>query len=230
MRKYYCLLLLLFISTTHASVVVEATRVIFDGAKKNTSIGVENKDKTTNIVQSWLSPVDASSPSKDTFVITPPLFKLKAGGQGFVRIVRTGSPLPEDRESMFWLNIKGIPALENAPKESENVVQFAINSRIKFIYRPESLKNSSPEKVAAQLQWYKEDGAIRVKNTSSYYINFSRINYGGKDIPGGWFVAPNRDLTIPLPTGFGSSGKQQVTWSVINDYGMSDNQYNASVR
>jgi P pilus assembly chaperone PapD len=61
----------------------------------------------------------------------PPLFRLKAGEQGFVRILRSGKPLPEERESMFWLNIKGIPAMDSAP--DKNMVQFAINSRIKLI-------------------------------------------------------------------------------------------------
>ena len=229
MRKYSYLLLLLLANASHASVVVGATRVIFDGAKKNASINVENKDKTTNIIQSWLSPVDASSSAKDAFVITPPLFKLKAGGQGFVRIVRTGKALPEDRESMFWLNVKGIPALDKAP--TENIVQFAINSKIKLIYRPASLKGSTPEKVASELQWYNENMAIKVKNPSSLYINFAQISINSKDISGGWFVAPHGELTISIPAGLTSSasGKQEITWSVINDYGMSNNKYRALV-
>lgn len=39
---------------------------------------------------------------------------------------------------MFWLNIKGIPAMDSAP--DKNMVQFAINSRIKLIFRPAALK------------------------------------------------------------------------------------------
>lgn len=44
--------LLLTFSNAQASVVVGATRVIFDGAKESTVVGVDNKDNTTNIVQS----------------------------------------------------------------------------------------------------------------------------------------------------------------------------------
>ena len=87
--------------------VVGGTRVIFDGTKKTTTVSVQNKDNVTNIVQSWISIVDDTSPAKDSFITTPPLFRLKAGEQGFVRILRSGKPLPEDRESMFWLNVKG---------------------------------------------------------------------------------------------------------------------------
>lgn len=101
------------ISVSQASVVVGGTRVIFDGTKKTTTVSVQNKDNVTNIVQSWLAIVDETSPAKDSFITTPPLFRLKAGEKGFVRILRTGKPMPEDRESMLWLNIKGIPATDD---------------------------------------------------------------------------------------------------------------------
>lgn len=151
MRYFLLFFGLLFITSAQASVVVGATRVIFDGAKNNSEVAVENKDNSSDIVQSWVSVVDATSPAKDAFIITPPLFRLKAGEKGFVRIVRSGKPLAADRESMFWLNVKGIPAMNNMP--DTNMVQFAINSKIKLIYRPAELKNSSPEMYAEKLQW-----------------------------------------------------------------------------
>ena len=137
MRYFLLFFGLLFITSAQASVVVGATRVIFDGAKNNSEVAVENKDNSSDIVQSWVSVVDATSPAKDAFIITPPLFRLKAGEKGFVRIVRSGKPLAADRESMFWLNVKGIPAMNNMP--DTNMVQFAINSKIKLIYRPAEL-------------------------------------------------------------------------------------------
>ena len=108
-KPYWDRLLVCFffsISVSQASVVVGGTRVIFDGTKKTTTVSVQNKDNVTNIVQSWLAIVDETSPAKDSFITTPPLFRLKAGEKGFVRILRTGKPMPEDRESMLWLNIK----------------------------------------------------------------------------------------------------------------------------
>lgn len=228
MRKYYYLLLFIFSAASHASIVVGGTRVIFEGEKKTTTISVENKDRVTNIVQSWLSVVDSSSPPKDAFIITPPLFKLKAGEQGFVRIVRTGKPLPEDRETMLWLNVKGIPAMEQQP--DKNVVQFAINSRIKFIYRPTALKDASPEKAAPNLQWFKDNGALRVNNPSPLYINFSQIQYNGVNISGGWFVAPHAELVIPKKDGITSPGSAKIVWSIINDYGMPGKKYNTTIQ
>ena len=45
---------LLSSSIAQASVVVGGTRLVFDGAKNNAVITVENKDQSSNIVQSWL--------------------------------------------------------------------------------------------------------------------------------------------------------------------------------
>ncbi|PLK56793.1 fimbrial assembly protein, partial [Klebsiella quasipneumoniae] len=68
--------LVLSSSIAQASVVVGGTRLVFDGTKNNAVINVENKDPSSNIVQSWLSVADARSPAKDAFIITPPLFRL----------------------------------------------------------------------------------------------------------------------------------------------------------
>lgn len=228
MNRLLCLVCFFFsISVSQASVVVGGTRVIFDGTKKTTTVSVQNKDNVTNIVQSWLAIVDETSPAKDSFITTPPLFRLKAGEKGFVRILRTGKPMPEDRESMLWLNIKGIPATDDV--SDKNIVQFAINSRIKLIYRPAALKNAIPEEFAQKLQWSNDDRAIKVKNDSPLYMNFSEIFINGKAVPEAWFVAPYSTIRIPVANA-SPAGKKEITWSVINDYGMSGPKYKAIIQ
>ncbi|MEQ0372421.1 fimbrial assembly chaperone [Klebsiella sp. JB_Kp025] len=228
MNRLLCLVCFFFsISVSQASVVVGGTRVIFDGTKKTTTVSVQNKDNVTNIVQSWLAIVDETSPAKDSFITTPPLFRLKAGEKGFVRILRTGKPMPEDRESMLWLNIKGIPATDDV--SDKNIVQFAINSRIKLIYRPAALKNAIPEEFAQKLQWSNDVRAIKVKNDSPLYMNFSEIFINGKAVPEAWFVAPYSTIRIPVANA-SPAGKKEITWSVINDYGMSGPKYKAIIQ
>ncbi|MGF2432654.1 fimbrial assembly chaperone [Klebsiella sp. 2-N_Kleb.] len=228
MNRLLCLVCFCFsISVSQASVVVGGTRVIFDGTKKTTTVSVQNKDNVTNIVQSWLAIVDETSPAKDSFITTPPLFRLKAGEKGFVRILRTGKPMPEDRESMLWLNIKGIPATDDV--SDKNIVQFAINSRIKLIYRPAALKNAIPEEFAQKLQWSNDGRAIKVKNDSPLYMNFSEIFINGKAVPESWFVAPYSTIRIPVANA-SPAGKKEITWSVINDYGMSGPKYKAIIQ
>ena len=54
--------------------------MLFDGTRQAATISITNKDKVTNLVQSWLSAIDGNSPEKDSFIVTPPLFRLEADG------------------------------------------------------------------------------------------------------------------------------------------------------
>ncbi|WP_348265609.1 fimbria/pilus periplasmic chaperone, partial [Salmonella enterica] len=70
------------------------------------SMNVEDKDSKGDVLQSWLSVVDPKVTNNQAFIITPPLFRLDAGQKNSIRVIRSGAPLPADRESMYWLNIK----------------------------------------------------------------------------------------------------------------------------
>lgn len=196
-----------------ANIVVGGTRLIFDGNKKETSISVENKEDKANLVQSWLTPVDKDSPSKEAFIITPPLFRLDAGQKNVLRIVRSGLTIPENKESMYWLNIKGIPSTE---EDDKNVLQIAINTRIKLIYRPATLTKIVPEDVADKIQWYREDDKLQIKNSSPYYMNFSEIRIGAHVLDKIVFVPPFSSESVQLPKGIKDN---VVSWKIINDYG-----------
>ena len=47
---------------------------------------------------------------RDRFVITPPLFAMQGKKENTLRIIdATNNQLPQDRESLFWMNVKAIP-------------------------------------------------------------------------------------------------------------------------
>lgn len=124
--------------------------------------------------------------NKAPFIITPPLYRLNGGQQNIERILITGS-LPQDKESLFWLNIKAIPS---ATKQV-NSLQIAVKTRIKLIYRPEKLKASTPEDQVNKLTWSRSGNKIQVSNPTPYVINFNDINVGVKNWrrPPGWHRA-----------------------------------------
>jgi hypothetical protein len=117
-------LLSLMLSTAHAGVIIGGTRIIFDGAKKETSLSVNNPDGTPYLIQSWIDVQEGAS-GKVPFIITPPLYRLDGGQKNVERIVMTGA-LPQDRESLFWLNIKAIPSAST----QMNALQIAVKTRI----------------------------------------------------------------------------------------------------
>ncbi|XUA18707.1 fimbrial assembly chaperone [Citrobacter sp. OP27] len=203
-----------------ASIVVGGTRVVFDGTHQAASISVENSDKVTNLVQTWVSQADNGSLKKESMIITPPLFRLEAGKKASIRIVRSGLPVQEDRESMLWLNVKGIPASEDVA--NKNTMQIAINSKIKLIYRPAAMKGKRPENSANKLLWKSTGNSLQVNNPTPFYMNFSSIYVNNKHLNAQYFVAPFSVLSI-------SEGKIEphgkITWSIINDYGVKGQNY-----
>ncbi|WP_336665673.1 molecular chaperone [Enterobacter mori] len=212
-------LLPLTFMTANAGVIIGGTRVIFEGAKKETTINITNPDSTPYLIQSWIDMQDGVS-GKAPFIITPPLYRLDGGQKNLERIVMTGS-LPQAQESLFWLNIKAIPS---ASKQM-NALQIAVKTRIKLIYRPEGLRASTPEEQANKLTWQQSGNAIQVNNPTPYVINFNEITLGGRKLDDVTYVLPGASARFLLPEGV--SG-HSLTFKVINDYGSPGTAHQAS--
>ncbi|AJZ89308.1 fimbria/pilus periplasmic chaperone [Cedecea neteri] len=207
----------------HAGVVVGGTRVIYDGEKKEAAIGLENPDASPYLIQSWVEN-EAGNSDKRSFIVTPPLFRLDAKQKNTLRIMQTGAGLPTDRETLFWLNIKSIPATEAAGQD--NTLQLAINTRIKLIYRPGTLKGETPENASSQLKWVRQGQTLSVSNPTPYYINFQSVSLGGRQLDKATYVAPRSSARIELPADARSG---QVEWKVISDYGAVGAAHKASL-
>ncbi|ELN4154709.1 fimbrial biogenesis chaperone [Citrobacter braakii] len=203
--------LLLVMSSAQAGIIVGGTRIIYKGDKKETSISVKNPDKTSYLIQSW-SDTGEKNGDKTQFMITPPLFRLAPEQENTLRIIRAGGNLPEDRESLYWMNIKSIPATEK--NDSANTLQIAVKTRIKLIYRPQSL-TEQPEKFTDKLTWQRSGNSVTVTNPTPYYMNFSSVKVGGSTVKDASYVAPMSRATFTLPAG--ASG--DISWVIINDFG-----------
>lgn len=212
-------LLPLALMTANAGVIIGGTRVIFEGAKKEATINITNPDNTPYLIQSWIDMQDGVS-GKTPFIITPPLYRLDGGQKNLERIVMTGS-LPQEQESLFWLNIKAIPS---ASKQM-NALQIAVKTRIKLIYRPDGLRASTPEEQANKLTWQRSGNAIQVNNPTPYVINFNEITLGGRKLDDVTYVLPGASARFSLPEGV--SG-HSLTFKVINDYGSPGTAHQAS--
>lgn len=212
-------LLPLALMTANAGVIIGGTRVIFEGAKKEATINITNPDNTPYLIQSWIDMQDGVS-GKTPFIITPPLYRLDGGQKNLERIVMTGS-LPQEQESLFWLNIKAIPSAS----QQMNALQIAVKTRIKLIYRPDGLRASTPEEQATKLTWQQSGNAIQVNNPTPYVINFNEITLGGRKLDDVTYVLPDASARFLLPEGV--SG-HSLTFKVINDYGSPGTAHQAS--
>ncbi|MDE7590858.1 molecular chaperone [Enterobacter bugandensis] len=206
-------------SFSYAGVTIGGTRVIFDGAKKEASLTVNNQDEVPYLIQSWVEKSDQAS-EKPPFVITPPLYRLDKGQKNIQRIIQAGN-LAQDKESLYWINVKSIPASE----AKDNVLQIAIKTRIKLIYRPESLSKGTPEQFTDSLSWKRNGNEIVVTNHSPYVMNFSEISVDGKAIKDVNYVLPGATKHFTAT----SSAAGTVSYKLINDYGALSKEIQAKI-
>lgn len=115
-----------------------------DAPQKTVAITLNNDDKTTPfLAQSWVT--DADGVKTDALMALPPLQRIDAGQKSQVRITQVRGltdKLPQDRETLFWFNVRGVP-----PKPGDNnVLQLAMQSQLKLFYRPKAIiRNSSDQ-------------------------------------------------------------------------------------
>ncbi|HCM1914428.1 TPA: molecular chaperone [Salmonella enterica subsp. salamae serovar 28:r:e,n,z15] len=204
------LVLVLFATNIQAGVVIGGTRVIYPAGKKTVSLTVMN-DKTSGVylVQSWIESNVAGQPSP--FIITPPLFRMNSGEENLLRIVFVGGQLPQDRESVFWLNVKSIPAIDDSVV-TENTLQMVVRSRIKLFYRPEKLPGT-PEMGWKNLEIHQEGDQLVIKNPGACYVSLYSLTIDGKEYDDVNMVPPKSQIVLI------AKKVSQVTWRAINDYG-----------
>lgn len=223
MRHGYLLsTLILVAATAHAGVIINGTRLVYHGDKKESSLGLSNPDATDYLVQSWVDS-GGKNTTKAPFLITPPLFRLDAKEDNVLRVVRTGGNLPEDRESLYWLNIKAIPSSKHF--EGVNTLQIAINTRIKLLYRPPAVIGK-PEDVADKLEWHREGNDLVVNNPTRFYMNFQKVTLSGHKVDKATWAAPKTETHFALP---GNVSGTNIAYSIITDYGSISQTWSTSV-
>lgn len=224
------LTLSLLASAANASVLVGGTRVVFPAKDGEVTVRLTNDNTHPALVEAWIDAGDPNStPDKVSvpFLITPPIFRMDPHKDQSLRIITTPAPLPNDRESLFWLNVLEIPPKPTGKEYvGKNLLQIAIRSRLKLFYRPAGLKGD-PAEAASEITWKAvSDGAgyaLEVENASEYHITIAQlsIDVNGKSYDAApAMVDPLSTLRMPLK-GLTSAplAGSVVSYAIVNDYG-----------
>lgn len=218
--KYLASLLSVFLFCltfgSQAGIIIGSTRVIYDGDKKETTISIRNPDKSPYLIQSWLDDEHNTALSKGAlpFIITPPLFRLNGDSENALRIVKIGH-LPDNKESVYWLNIKSIPASD---PNSKNELHISVNSRIKLFYRPASLSSQAASVAYKKMTFQLNGNVLHAKNPTPFYLSLSELEVNGVAITNLGMVAPFSEQQWNLPSK-PTTGSIKIKWATINDYG-----------
>ncbi len=206
---------------TSYSVGLGATRVIYRTDYKGVSLSVDNPNDYPVLV---LSTVKNENYKENTpFTITPPLFRLEPHQQSKIKIIMTGEPDYNDRESLYWLCAMGIPPKkddlwvnESAHIDKSSIdVTVRVSQCIKILVRPRSLNGSSDE-AATSVKWSVVDRKLKADNTTKYYININSLSVDHVKIKSPDYIPPMSTKYYALPEGI--VGKN-LEWDVINDPG-----------
>lgn len=202
----------LSVQMAQAAITLDRTRAIYDGSARSISLNITNENKQQPyLAQAWLE--GTTNKKTHVLMVVPPVQRLEAGGNSMVRITATPDTarLPQDRESLFYFNLREIP-----PRSSEpNVMQIALQTKIKLFYRPAAI---APEQNAVwqeQLRLTRTTAGYRIENPTPYFITV--IDLTEKGLPASdiqpVMIAPKSSENVR------SAVLRTPVLTYINDYG-----------
>ncbi|EJJ1300012.1 fimbria/pilus periplasmic chaperone [Salmonella enterica] len=204
------------ISAAQAAVSLDRTRAIFNGADKSMTLNIANDNKQLPyLAQAWIENEKQEKITTGPILATPPVQRLEPGARSMVRLSVTPdiSKLPQDRESLFYFSLREIP-----PKsDKENVLQIALQTKIKLFYRPKSVEAKPNAVWQDQLILNKTRGGYQIENPTPYYVTVIGLGNTEKQAKEGEFDAV---MLAPKSTQKVKAGNYSTPYlSYINDYG-----------
>ncbi|CAI0998463.1 Chaperone protein papD precursor [Serratia marcescens] len=212
---------LLVAQQASAAIALDRTRVIFNGGDKSVSMSISNENKQLPyLAQGWIEDADGKKISSPLTVL-PPVQRLEPGAKSQVKVqgLPAANTLPQDRETLFYFNLREIPPKSDKP----NTLQLALQTRIKLFYRPKAIAVTNPESVAPwqeKLTLTKQGDGYQVNNPTPYYVTLvdASSKKGGASAPGfePLMVPPKGSASLKVAAS--ALGNAPVL-TYVNDYG-----------
>ena len=215
------LLVLALSQSANAAVGLDRTRVIFDGGKDATSVNITNNNtQLPYLAQGWIED-EAGQKITSPLLVLPPVQRLEPGKQSQVKVqaLPAAKSLPQDRETVYYFNLREIPPRS----DKSNTLQIALQTRIKLFYRPQAITPSQQDLSnpwQQKLTLTRDGDHYRVNNPTPYYVTLvdARSSKEGKTVEGfaPLMIAPKQALTLgPSAKALGST----PYLAYVNDYG-----------
>ena len=215
------LALLALSNSAFAAVGLDRTRVIFDGGKEATSVNITNNNtQLPYLAQGWIED-ESGNKITSPLIVLPPVQRLEPGKQSQVKVqaLPAAKLLPQDRETVYYFNLREIPPRS----EKANTLQIALQTRIKLFYRPQAITPSQQDLSnpwQQKLTLTREGEPYKVNNPTPYYVTLvdARSTKEGKTLPGfePLMVPPKGALTLG-PTAQSLGNAPYLAY--VNDYG-----------
>lgn len=205
----------------NAAIALDRTRVVLNGDEKSVSLNLSNENKNLPyLAQAWIEDAQGNKINSPLTVL-PPVQRVEPGAKSQVKVQTTPavSALPQDRETLFYFNLREIPPRSNKP----NTLQIALQTRIKLFYRPAAIALDKTQAAtgdwAGKVTLSRQGEKYVVNNTSPYFLTLVEGRVTAKGEPVAFtpiMIAPKSQNT--LETSASILGNSPVL-SYVNDYG-----------
>lgn len=217
----FALLALSLGQSATAAIGLDRTRVIFDGSKDATSVNITNNNtQLPYLAQGWIEDEDGQKITTPLIVL-PPVQRVEPGKQSQVKVqaLPAAKALPQDRETVYYFNLREIPPRT----DKANTLQIALQTRIKLFYRPQAITPSQQDLAnpwQEKLTLSRQGEHYLVNNPTPYYVTVvdARSSKDGKTVPGfePVMIPPKGSLGLgPTAQALGTT----PYLAYVNDYG-----------
>lgn len=219
-RKTFAILIgILFINVAHASVVLNNTRIVIDNDKMGRTVQFTNSGDKPVLVQ--IQAEEDGDPGAPPFIALPPVFRMLPNAGQTVKVNITKDNIPDDRESLFYMNYMEIPSVKK-DEQDKNKLYLIVKSRVKVIVRPAGLV-FSVNKIRERLSFGMSGNTVTIKNTSPFYANLRSFYLAGGagkiSYPDSVTVPPFGESHVKVKNAGGTTAELKMTALIINDFG-----------
>lgn len=211
--------------TTGGGVGTDRTRYLFMQGARQTGVTLFNYTKKTYLVQAWVREIDPDTGeprgANTPFFLKQPVLKSMGGGRYGFQVIQTRPVMIADRESVYLLSFKLIPAGTRPDATSKDAhADVIVTYNVKFFYRPDAVKKLTIAEAATRVRFEKRGVFLHIINPSPLWLTFSRLEAGGGEVTEHdlkKMLPPFGSVDFPLPKEGGAS--KVVLWRMLDENG-----------
>src|SRR5476649_2060563 len=152
-----------------AAIALDRTRVVFDGSQNSVSLNISNQNKQLPyLAQGWIED-EQGNKIQSPLTVLPPVQRIEPGKSSQVKIqaLPVAKLLKQDRETLYYFNLREIPPRTDKP----NTLQIALQTRIKLFYRPKALMTTVGDAPwQEKITLTRQGDSYIVKNPTPYFV------------------------------------------------------------
>lgn len=223
MKGLAVILIASIVLPAHAGIVIYGTRIIYPAEKNEVLVQLMNQGERSSLVQSWIDDGDTTLPPEKInvpFLLTPPVAKVAANSGQQLKIKKMPNMLPNNKESLFYLNVLDIPP-NNPANAGKNVLKFAMQNRIKLFYRPKGIAPVN-KSTFSKLSLKRTGSSYSINNDAANWVTVTEVKANDVKINNeSIMLAPLSSADVTLK----SANANQYKITIIDDHGnyISDN-------